>query len=143
MIRRLVLLVALTPLVALAQSATTYVVQPGDTLYRISRAHDLTVDRLRALNGIDGTYISVGQTLRLTDRVSMPAQTAPPPGPVEGVGESIPTLPRPETPRPPVVTPVTPAPPPARGPAAGGVVHVVTAGETLFRIALNMMPSHT
>ncbi|MAQ95494.1 MAG: hypothetical protein CMM84_18455 [Rhodothermaceae bacterium] len=136
MIRRLVLLVALTPLVALAQSATTYVVQPGDTLYRISRAHDLTVDRLRALNGIDGTYISVGQTLRLTDRVSMPAQTAPPPGPVEGVGESIPTLPRPETPRPPVVTPVTPAPPPARGPAAGGVVHVVTAGETLFRIAL-------
>ena len=44
MIRRLVLLVALTPLVALAQSATTYVVQPGDTLYRISRAHDLTVD---------------------------------------------------------------------------------------------------
>ena len=85
MIRRLVLLVALTPLVALAQSATTYVVQPGDTLYRISRAHDLTVDRLRALNGIDGTYISVGQTLRLTDRVSMPAQTAPPPGPVEGL----------------------------------------------------------
>ena len=45
MIRRLVLLVALTPLVALAQSATTYVVQPGDTLYRISEADETLCKR--------------------------------------------------------------------------------------------------
>ena len=44
MIRRLVLLVALTPLVALAQSATTYVVQPGDTLYRMEAGDTLIFD---------------------------------------------------------------------------------------------------
>ena len=120
----------LVPLAALAQSADTYVVQPGDTLYRISRAHDLTVDRLRQLNGLDGTYIAVGQTLRLSDRVPMPAQTAPPPTPEPGRAP-VPDRPTAEAGRPPVVS--VPEP---RGPAAGGVVHVVTAGETLFRIAL-------
>ena len=135
MIRRLVLLAALAPLTALAQQATTYVVQPGDTLYRISRAHGLTVDELRALNDIEGTYISVGQTLRLTDRVPVPAQAPPPPRPIEGVGETIPDRPTRDV-------PVTPAAPPAaptttpRGAAADGAVHVVESGETLFRIAL-------
>lgn len=141
MLRRLALLAALVPSVALAQQATTYVVQPGDTLYRISRAHGLTVDELRALNDIEGTYISVGQTLRLTDRVAMPRQTPPPERPVEGVGERIPERPTPDGPaRTEVpVTPTRPATetPTPRGPAtSGSAVHVVTAGETLFRIAL-------
>ncbi|PAP76459.1 LysM peptidoglycan-binding domain-containing protein [Rubrivirga marina] len=138
MIRRLALLAALLPLVALAQQATTYVVQPGDTLYRISRAHGLSVDELRALNDIDGTYISVGQTLRLTDRVPVPRQTPPPAPPADVVRERIPDRPTPAVPvtpaRPPVATPDAPAP---RGPAtSGSAVHVVEAGETLFRIAL-------
>lgn len=135
MIRRLVLLAALAaPLVALAQSADTYVVQTGDTLYRISRAHGLTVEELRALNGLEDNYISVGQTLRLTDRVARPIQAPPRQQPVEGVGERIPEQP---TPDPPVSVPVTSAEEPEpRGPAAGGVVHVVARGETLFRIAL-------
>ena len=119
---------------ALAQSADLYVVQSGDTLYRISRAHDLTVDRLRELNDIEGTTIEVGQTLRLSDRVPMPAQVAPPPRPEPG-GEDVPARPQPDPPPPLRVEPpaVTPEP---RGSAAAGLVHVVTAGETLFRIAL-------
>lgn len=140
MIRRLVLLAALAPVVALAQQATTYVVQPGDTLYRISRANGLSVEELRALNDIDGTYISVGQTLRLTDRVPMPRQAPPPPAPVEGVGERVPTQPTPDPPpaRPAPITPEPEASTPdePRGNAAPGAVHVVQAGETLFRIAL-------
>ena len=135
MTRLLVLIVALLAPAALAQSADLYVVQPGDTLYRISRNHDLTVDRLRALNNIEGTYISVGQTLRLSDRVPMPAQVAPPPTPEPG-GEAIPDRPTVDPPAPPrIETPVV-EPPQPRGSAAGGLVHVVTAGETLFRIAL-------
>ncbi|WP_420456708.1 LysM peptidoglycan-binding domain-containing protein [Rubrivirga sp.] len=132
MLRRLALLAALVPAVALAQTATTYVVQPGDTLYRISRAHDLSVDRLRALNGIEGTYIEVGQTLRLTDRVPMPVSA---PRPVETPEAT----PRPTPPAPPRVEAptATPAPVPPRGPAASsGPTHVVAPGETLFRIAL-------
>ncbi len=133
--------VALAP-AALAQSADRYVVQQGDTLYRISRSNGLTVERLRELNGIEGTTIEVGQTLRLTDRVPRPAP-----------------LPRPEAPepapdRPAQDRPAQDQPAPARAPAAPSVpvpvtqlsaprdaatepvVHVVTAGETLFRIAL-------
>ena len=135
MTRLLVLLAALAAPLAAAQTATTYVVRPGDTLYRISLAHNLTVDQLRALNGIEGDGIQVGQTLRLTSRVPMPAQTPPPAPPVSG-GEPIPDRP---TPAPPGRAPSLSAPPdapPARGPAAGGLVHVVGPGETLFRIAL-------
>lgn len=125
MTRLLALFVALlVPLAALAQPAGVYVVQPGDTLFRISRAHNLTVEELRALNGLDSNYIAVGQTLRVTDRVPMPSPTpAPPPQAPTSPGETVPASPRPDPPTP-------------RGNAASGVVHVVAAGETLFRIAL-------
>jgi LysM repeat protein len=43
---------------------TTYVVQPGDTLYSIARRFDTTVETLAALNGIGPSYtIAVGQVL--------------------------------------------------------------------------------
>jgi LysM repeat protein len=45
---------------------TTYVVQPGDTLYAIARRFGTTVDALAAHNGIAPPYaIMVGQTLRI------------------------------------------------------------------------------
>jgi len=45
---------------------TTYVVQPGDTLYSIARRFGTTVDALAAHNGIAPPYaIMVGQTLRI------------------------------------------------------------------------------
>ena len=162
MIRLFALAAVLLAPAALAQSADVYVVRSGDTLYRISRAHNLTVDQLRELNDIEGTTIEVGQTLRLSRRVPMPAQAAPR---AETGGQGIPDRPRLDPPAPPrietprvdpprvdpprvdpprVAPPRTEAPriqapaatPEPRGPAAGGVVHVVAAGETLFRIAL-------
>ena len=154
MTRRLALLVALllgAAAPALAQRATTYVVQPGDTLYRISLNNGLSVEELQRLNGLEGTVIEVGQTLRLTDRVPMPDRPAPPPRPsTDGVGERVPDRPAPDPPRPPEPAPVTPPPatpapvrpsepaePAPRGPeTAGPSVHVVEPGETLFRIAL-------
>ncbi len=140
MIRLLALAAVLLAPAALAQSADLYVVQSGDTLYRISRNHSVTVDRLRALNDIEGTTIEVGQTLRLSDRVPMPARPEPPRPAPSGQGADRPNPPAPprvETPR--IEAPRIEAPaatPEPRGPATGGEVHVVTSGETLFRIAL-------
>ena len=117
--RLLALAFFLVPLAATAQSADTYVVQSGDTLFRISRAHGLSVEELRQLNAIEGDQIEVGQTLRLNDRVAMPAPLA--------------DAPAPEAPE--LQTPTAEEPPPP-GPATGAAVHVVEPGETLFRIAL-------
>ena len=115
--------------VAQAQPADIYVVQPGDTLYRISRANGLTVEELRALNELEGNTIEVGQPLRLNRRVPIPTVAPPEPPSTDGVGEPIPD-------RPTAGTPPTLDGPPERGPASGAAVHVVAAGETLFRIAL-------
>src|SRR5690606_4331665 len=43
----------------------TYTVQPGDTLYNISRRFNLTVDTLMKYNGLTDNTISIGQTLYL------------------------------------------------------------------------------
>ena len=128
MTRLLALLAALAlPLAATAQTADVYVVRAGDTLFRISRAHGLTVEELQELNDLEGTAIEVGQRLRLTDRVPMPV-----PEPVEV--PVAPATPGPEA------APATPPPaasgPGASGGAASGAVHTVAPGETLFRIAL-------
>lgn len=48
---------------ALGQSQSYYVVQSGDTLYRVARSNGLTVDELKALNGITDDVIRVGQQL--------------------------------------------------------------------------------
>ena len=148
--RLLALAAAFVSLVApaSAQGADVHVVEAGETLYRISRAHGLTVERLQELNGLTGTIIEIGQRLRLNERVPMPAR--PVPAPVASPGRApdssaqpseVPRTPRNRTPsdRPPPSfeplpdEPPSPAPPPLAGSAQ---THVVQPGETLFRIAL-------
>ncbi len=46
-------------------SGTTYVVQPGDSLWLISRKYNTTVDALKRLNGLTSDLIMVGQVLRI------------------------------------------------------------------------------
>lgn len=67
-----------------SQEGTTrvYVVKEGDTLFRIAQRHNLSVARLRELNGLENTTIYPGQELR----VASPAEArstrggeAPPP----------------------------------------------------------------
>lgn len=53
--------------------ATTYTVQPGDTLYSIALRFGTTVDALRQANNVPNDIIYVGQTLVIP--------VAPPPGP--------------------------------------------------------------
>ena len=135
MMRRLLLLGLTASLAAAAPRAQDigndlYVVQAGDTLYRIARAHNLIVERLRQLNAVVDDVISVGQTLRLSDRVAMPAAGAPPPIAAPRLGA--PRAGAPAAGGTPVATPPAARPPAA---PAGAVAHVVEPGETLFRIA--------
>ncbi len=46
-------------------SYQTYMVQRGDTLYRISRKFGVTVSELQSANGIKGTLIYPGQQLEI------------------------------------------------------------------------------
>ncbi|MDV6168759.1 glucosaminidase domain-containing protein [Flavobacterium sp. DG1-102-2] len=43
----------------------TYTVEKGDTLYSISKKHNLTVDELMKLNGMSGNSLSIGQVLKI------------------------------------------------------------------------------
>lgn len=68
-------LAMMTP--AWAQSSPAYVVQSGDTLYKIAREHGLTVAQLKAYNALDSDVISVGQQLVLRPTAADPVEEAP------------------------------------------------------------------
>lgn len=60
-------------------SAATYIVQPGDTLWRISRQFNTTVDAIVRTNNIPNpNLIYVGQTLEIPGDGAAPAPPAPP-----------------------------------------------------------------
>lgn len=42
-----------------------YVVQPGDTLWLLSRRYGTTVDAIKSLNGLTGSMLYIGQVLRI------------------------------------------------------------------------------
>lgn len=88
----------------------THVVQPGETLFRIALNHGITVDALRAANGIVGNTIYAGQVLII------PIGTAGTSATSAGVAA-------------PVSQPVV------SNSTAGGY-HTVQRGENLFRIGL-------
>lgn len=66
-----------------ARGTTYYTVKSGDTLTRIARLHDMTIDQLRELNNLQSDMLSIGQQLTVRD-----IQTAP--SIAEGAEESTP-----------------------------------------------------
>lgn len=60
-----------------AASGSTYTVQSGDTLTRIAIKTGVSVDALKQANGISGSAIRIGQTLKLPSGGSTVAQAAP------------------------------------------------------------------
>ena len=131
--RRLFVLSALTAVTALTaigpathafaqQSAgSTYVVQPGDNLFRISLRFGVSISQVAALNGIDNpNLIFVGQTLQIPTGAVIVINT-----PVPGTTVTV---------VPPPTTPVAPNPTPA--PVSGAGSYVVQPGDNLFRISL-------
>ncbi|NDE62143.1 MAG: LysM domain-containing protein, partial [Cyclobacteriaceae bacterium] len=53
------------PLALSNESSTpkTYTVQPGDSLWNISKKHSLTIDQIKRLNNLNSTTIKPGQRL--------------------------------------------------------------------------------
>lgn len=62
------------PLISQPESTQNvfYTVKSGDTLYQISRNHNMTLSQLRELNNISGDDIRVGQTLTVKKRTEAP-----------------------------------------------------------------------
>jgi len=90
----------------------TYVVQPGDNLFRISINNNVTLDALRAANPQ-----IVGDIIQPGDRIAIPDCQPEAAAPDAGTGDAGTTT--------------------DGGVASGGTVHVVQAGETLAIIARN------
>jgi LysM repeat protein len=151
--RRLCIAVLLTLYAGLAQAQIqrTYTVRAGDTLYRIAVTHNLTVEQLQALNGLEGTTIKVGQMLRLTDGSGSDTGSArpdsvivrePDPAPTETqlVGEPPPATPPPAEP-PPVGPSVRPTTITAVTDSAGTILYgeyQAGEGESLFDLAYGL-----
>ncbi len=97
------------PVAAQDDGQTTYVVQPGDNLYRISLRFNTTVGAIVAANNIPNpNLVFVGQVLIIPSGSTVPA--------------------------PPPAQPVPPPQQPAPQPAPGGT-YVVQRGDNLSRIA--------
>jgi LysM repeat protein len=80
---------------AAGESTGVYVVEEGDTLYRIAREHDLTVERLRRLNDLEGSAIYPGQELRVRASLdTSEGEAGAPVGEEETKGESAKDAPR-------------------------------------------------
>jgi len=54
-------------------SNTYYTVRSGDTLSRIAREHNMSLNELRELNNLEGDLISIGQVLTVRDFRSAPS----------------------------------------------------------------------
>ncbi len=69
-------------LVAKDGSTYVHVVQRGETLYQLANRYGYTVDKFKAINGLNSNVINVGQRLRISDcncpspNTSAPANTA-------------------------------------------------------------------
>ena len=68
-----------------AGSSKVYVVKSGDTLVRIAKSHGVTVNALKAANGLKTTQIKVNQKLKLPAKSggAATAEATPVPAPVE------------------------------------------------------------
>lgn len=59
--------------IAQASAQATYTVQPGEYLLKIAQDHGVSVDELKAWNGLSSDYINAGTTLNIEN----PGQTVP------------------------------------------------------------------
>jgi lipoprotein NlpD len=95
-----------------AQPGGSYVVKPGDTLYKIARANNVDIESVKRWNNLsDPNQISVGQVLKMSGGASTGAQ----PAPIASVKPQPRPLDQPETPAATTTTPppdATPAPAP-------------------------------
>lgn len=65
-------------------SSTTYVVKPGDSLYKISRAYHLSVAELKSANQLTSDKVIIGQKLTIPPSSGKPQAAASSPSSQEG-----------------------------------------------------------
>ena len=107
-------------------SAGTYVVQPGDSLYRIGQNHNVTVGQLKNWNNLTSDLIHPGQVLR----VAAPSQ-----------GKQVPSTPakpsKPVQAKKPSQTSKPAQPSQSGSQTSSQTTYTVKPGDSLYRIALN------
>lgn len=74
--RRVILSLFLLVVSSVSAATDTVTVKKGDTLYRIAKAHGLSAEQLRALNGLKDNTIEVGQVLRIAGKLPQKAAGA-------------------------------------------------------------------
>ncbi|WP_164984904.1 LysM peptidoglycan-binding domain-containing protein [Ammoniphilus sp. CFH 90114] len=73
-----------TPIVtAPTLDSSTYLVKPGDMLWKIAQSTNTTVEAIKQVNKLSNDYIEVGQTLKIPDPGSQAVQPTPLPSPVD------------------------------------------------------------
>jgi LysM repeat protein len=122
----------------------THTVARGETVWGIASRYKTTVNSVVSLNNLSngGALIFVGQKLKIEVRETVTVNPTPAdpnpvtpidPTPTPNMDGSIEGTPEPPTPTEPAPAPVTP---PVSAPVTStGTTHVVTAGETVWRIA--------
>ena len=50
---------------AIPKSSKEYVIQKGDSLWSLSRQFDISVEKIREINGLESDVLSPGQILRI------------------------------------------------------------------------------
>jgi LysM repeat protein len=106
---------------AVVRADTVHVVQPGDSLFRISLQYGVSIDAIvEANNIVNPNLIVVGQEL-IIPGVDGPA-----------TGQATPAAPAPTA----QATAAAPSLPSGGTAVEGGVLHLIQPGESLFRISL-------
>lgn len=81
----LMVLVLWTLMVSLAiATPPNYVVQAGDTLWKISNLHGVSIDQIKQLNGLNSDRLSIGQNLILVRNTAPAAASVTATAPVRG-----------------------------------------------------------
>ncbi|HEY9320037.1 lipoprotein NlpD [Achromobacter deleyi] len=108
-----------------AQPGGSYVVKPGDTLYKIARANNVDIESVKRWNNLsDPNQISVGQVLKMSGGSSGGTQTAPvasakpQPRPLDQPEAPVASLPPPDSSATPAPAPVEVKPSPRAADAA-------------------------
>lgn len=117
-----------------------YTVGKGDSLYVISKRYGVTVDQLKAFNGLKRDLINIDQVLRIPSLADIQAMTPPPPPPPEPRVQAAPGTPVRAVPVPedaPEIKPLLKRPLPS---AAGRVARVVLMQAYLDRQGFSAGP---
>ncbi|MDK6232839.1 LysM peptidoglycan-binding domain-containing protein [Aerococcus sp. UMB10185] len=115
-------------------AAIGHKVQAGDTLWRIASANGMTVQELKALNGLTGANIYVGQELKLSQS---PAKAAPASQAVTSQAAPAQASSQAQTPAQASVNAASPSQTSSSPAAAQSQAYTIQAGDNLYRISVN------